>query len=235
MTVSKRDVTPVALVGPWRRPDYKADDIYPPFGCWDKMRAGGVNISGSRLLVHDVLWSLVAGGWDRAVNEFTPPCSPDEYRRFLHDLLDARGEFGRLLLVLAAAERMERDRDEADGDEHFATAHPRSNLCDCGRIPVSWWEDAEMRQPVIDQLRRCLAALEDDEADALVAYRSVALRYMADDTILDGRAVGRPITWCLNGAEITPAELDALRDLWRELGMPDELEDILAEETPDGR
>lgn len=162
MTLSKRDVTPVAKVSPWQRPDYKGDDIYPPFGCWDKMRAGSVNIGGTRLLAHDILWSITKDGWTRAVNEFAPACTPDEYRRFLHDLLDARGEFGRLLLTIAAAERAERDRDEAASDKHFATAHADSDMCDCGRIPVSWWEDPGMRQPVIDQLRRCLAALEED-------------------------------------------------------------------------
>lgn len=152
--------------GPWQRPDYHGDDIYPPFGCWDKMRAGGVNIGNTRQLVHDLIGSILTGGWDQAVSEFgDQACTDDDYGRFIHDLLGVRGEFGRLLLTLAAAEKAEHDKVEADSERHFAEVHPGSHLCDCGgRIPLAWWEDPDLSRPVAEQLRRCIDVLEPTDA-----------------------------------------------------------------------
>lgn len=150
--------------GPWQRPGYRGDDIYPPFACDDGMRAGGVNIGNTRQLVHDLLWSVVGGGWERAVSDYGEQCcTADDYARFLHDLLDVRGEFGRLLLTFAAAEKAEADKDEAAVSKHFAEVHPNEEVCDCETgVYRSWWEDPELSEPVVAQLRRCLDVLTDD-------------------------------------------------------------------------
>lgn len=152
--------------GPWQRPDYKGDDIYPGFGCWDKMRAGGVNIGGTRLLAHDILWSVITGGWDQAVSEFTPAVGADHYRRFLHDLLGVRGEFGRLLLTLAAAEKAEQERHDAVLDDATGGRGGLVNVTpgdpDAVQLPPAWWETPDLRQLVIDQLRRCLDVLTEE-------------------------------------------------------------------------
>lgn len=65
----------------------------------------------------------------------------DDLGQFLSDVLQLRGEFGRLLLVLADAER--RDRTHGDGFRRKA-----------------WWERRKRRKAVAEQLRRCLAVVE---------------------------------------------------------------------------
>ena len=68
---------------------YDGADIYPGFGVDDHMRAGGVNIGGTRQLVHDLLFTIVTHGWDAAVTNFgDQACTPADYARFLHNLLD---------------------------------------------------------------------------------------------------------------------------------------------------
>lgn len=150
--------------GPWRRPGYSGDDIYPPFACDDGMRAGGVNIGSTRQLVHDLTGAILMGGWDEAVDSYgEQACSSDDYGQFLHDLLDMRGEFGRLLLHLAAAVRLARERDDAKIDAHWAEAHPNAAMCDCMAVDhLAWHEDPDVYRPVVEQLRRCLAVLGHD-------------------------------------------------------------------------
>lgn len=153
--------------GPWQRPEYKGDTIYPGFGCWDQMRAGGVNIGSTRQLVHDLIGSIMEGGWDAAVDDYgEQSCSADDYCRFLYDLLNVRGEFGRLLLTLAAAERAETERETAVLDQATGGQGGIVNITpgdpDAVQLPPAWWEDPELKAPVVDQLRRCLAVLEDE-------------------------------------------------------------------------
>lgn len=147
--------------GPWQQPGYKGDDIYPGFGCDDGMRAGGINIGNTRQLVHDLIGSILEGGWDEAETDYgTQTCTDREYGRFLHDLLDMRGEFGRLLLLLAAAVRIAVIKDDAKVNAHWAEAHPGAQMCDCMAIDhLAWWEDPEVYGPVVEQLRRCLNVL----------------------------------------------------------------------------
>jgi hypothetical protein len=162
--------------GPWQRPGYDGADIYPPFACDDRMRAGGVNIGSTRQLVHDLLASIMEGGWEWAVESFGPQaCEPGDYARFLHDLLNVRGEFGRLLLTLAAAERAENDRHDAVLDEATGGKGGLVNITpgdpEAVELPPPWWESPDLIAPVVAQLRRCLAILDDDPEPVTPAER----------------------------------------------------------------
>jgi len=66
--------------------------------------------------------------------------------RFLYDLLEARGEFARLLLVIADAERRE-------------------------RVSTPWWETKLHRKRIAAQLRRCLAIVESPDNRRSGAHR----------------------------------------------------------------
>ena len=65
---------------------------------------------------------------------------------------------------LAAAVRANDIADEAKVQAHFAEAHPGESTCDCMTIDhVAWWQNPATAQPVIDQLKRCLAVLESTD------------------------------------------------------------------------
>lgn len=114
--------------------------------------------------IKGVTWCRVDGGWwctsaSRIANGYDADTALDEVVR----LLNVRGEFARLLLVLADAERREDDRTDAVLD---ATGEAVVDVTP-GRegavvLPPSWWEDAELAAPVIDALRRCLACLDGE-------------------------------------------------------------------------
>jgi hypothetical protein len=84
---------------------------------------------------------------------------------FLVDLLQARGELARLLLVIAEANRPDREPFQAWATEHFwaaADSEPSDPAETVGALPErppSWWEQADRRAVVVEQLRRCLHVL----------------------------------------------------------------------------
>lgn len=128
--------------GVWRDPPDETVDMYPGLVVADNRVTGSITIGVSRL----PMWALAWYSYDDAV--FAYP-QLDEYgwtgqrhHEFLHDLLEARGEFARLLLTLADAERC--DRLKPSGG-------------------VGWWRTRRHRKRVGDQLRRCLATLEGDD------------------------------------------------------------------------
>lgn len=66
----------------------------------------------------------------------------------------------------------------------------------------------------------------EELAERVAAYRTAALHYMDNRTIVvDRRGGGRVVTWGVGGREATPAEFDALADLCAEMGEPFEEDD----------
>jgi hypothetical protein len=130
------------MTGPWREPAEETEG-YPGFWVCDNGVGGALTIGRSRLSVEAVIWSLVEGGWQGVLAgwpyiEDTYGVTGDDMARFLAHLLHVPGEFARLLLVLADAERCEQASNQ--------------------RKP--WWHVKRHRKRVGDQLRRCLAVLE---------------------------------------------------------------------------
>ena len=76
-------------------------------------------------------WKDVQDSWD--VEEYH--YSAEEFSEFLYDLLEARGEFARLLLEIANANREN----------------------------IHWWTDSGLSERVRDQLQICADSLDTDE------------------------------------------------------------------------
>jgi hypothetical protein len=125
----------------WRDPAEQTSE-YPGLFVHDGRVTGSITAGQSRL----PLWAFAGWDWGEVVASYPQVeeygWTEQRHAGFLHHLLQHRGEFARLLLVLADAERRDREREEDD-----LTA------------PV-WWDDPDLSRPVIEQLRRCLAALE---------------------------------------------------------------------------
>ena len=134
------------MTGPWREPSDESIDLYPGLVVHDGRVAGAITTGRSRLPVSALVYEAIHGDWDDDVEFGWSPeanygWTADHMSDFLHDLLEVRGEFARLLLVLADGERIEREDDAEDG-----------------YLPLPWWE-TDHAAIVKDQLRRCLAAL----------------------------------------------------------------------------
>lgn len=133
---------------PWRKPNEETED-FPGFTVHDGRVSGSITFGQTRLPVWAIIGELVRGeGWkgclygygadDNSTDLFG--VSDTDLTEFLYNLLEMRGDFGRLLCVLADVERLEDDR----------YANP-------------WWEDRRARRRVADALRRCLAVVANDE------------------------------------------------------------------------
>lgn len=151
------------MTDPWRDPAEESDDLYPGLVVSDDRVTGSITAGRSRLPLWVVVptaaiqgWSEVEKGWEPSVYGWTA----DKTGEFLGHLLEQRGEFGRLLLVLADVERRE-DEQGQDG--------------------LPWWELDASRQRVVEQLRRCLAALEGPaELDRLHALAAELADFALD-------------------------------------------------------
>lgn len=133
----KRDWT--AYRGPWGEPRRSTTGLYPGLVLNDKVLSGSITAGHSRLplwamtfAVRDIQQILEDNfnnlhGWDA-----------EQFSGFIHELLEMRGEFGRLLLVLANAERLEGVR-EGRGDHD-----------------TPWWAHEPSRKRIAAQLRKCL-------------------------------------------------------------------------------
>ncbi len=136
----------------WRTPSEESTDLYPGLVVSDGRVSGSITAGRSRL----PLWALVADmvhtGWPAVESDFSPSSrydwGPKEMSAFLYNLLEARGEFGRLLLVLADVKRLDDAAAEHDG------------------FDIVWWANDVTRDRVIDQLRRCLDVLDPVIAEA---------------------------------------------------------------------
>jgi hypothetical protein len=131
------------MSGPWREPDEDSIGLYPNLVVHDGRVSGSITIGRSRLPLWAIIGEYSLGGWDGVLAgwdyiEADYKFTNRDFAAFLYYLLEQRGEFGRLLLVLADAERC----------EHRRPGGP------------AWWQTKRHRKRVADQMRRCLAVLE---------------------------------------------------------------------------
>lgn len=130
--------------GPWREPDEESAGLYPGLVVHDGRVSGSITVGQSRLPLWCFIYTAMHDGWDQVEAGWSPTehygFTADDLSDFLHDVLELRGEFGRLILLLAAGERSERVSRES--------------------WPKAWWEKQNHRKRVRDQLRRCLAVVE---------------------------------------------------------------------------
>lgn len=124
---------------PWREPYEESVDLYPGLVVHDGRVTGSITTGQSRLPLWAFVSTAIQRGWDEVERGWTPSdygWSEEEMALFLYCLLEMRGEFGRLLLVLADAER-----------------------CEVAGNGNPWWQTKRHRKRVATQMRRCLAAL----------------------------------------------------------------------------
>lgn len=141
---------------PWREPAEESIDLYPGLVVSDDRVTGSITIGPSRLPLWAIIHTAINGDWEDVERGWAPTehygYKGEDLCRFLHDLLDQRGEFGRLLLLLANAERVEEERFDA--------------LCDATpdgeTVPwrPGWWGQPDLSGPVLEQLKRCVEVLE---------------------------------------------------------------------------
>lgn len=154
---------------PYRDPPELSRDLFPGLSVWESRVTGSITINDSRLPLWAFIPTVLHQGWPAAddwIREGDYPEAKDQIIDFLYCLLEMRGEFGRLLLMLANAERVEGQRS----DEHFALqtpATPGGGIYNMsleegdGKTPwpESWWEMPDLVEPIRQQLQRCLDAL----------------------------------------------------------------------------
>lgn len=132
-------------VGIWRHPAEESLNLYPGLVVHDGRCVGSITAGVSRLPLWALIPAIIYQGWnaaclDYAVSDYHE-ISQTSMAEFLGSLLDQRGEFGRLLLILADVERRDRNRFDRGDDR-------------------AWHEIGRERGRVVRQLRRCLEALE---------------------------------------------------------------------------
>ncbi len=120
----------------WRKPSEENTDIYEGLVVQDNRVGGSITIRQSRLPLWTLVgtairenWSDVQDSWNVEDNDY----SADELADFLYHLLEMRGEFARLLLELA-------------------NANKQSDF---------WWIDEEICENVRHQLQKCLDSLSE--------------------------------------------------------------------------
>jgi hypothetical protein len=152
------------MTGPWREPAEETVGLYPELVVDDGRVTGSITFGRTRLPIWAPQWCL-----DDLEDYTTPDDTREAWQSaaesFIRDLLEARGEFARLLLVLADAERREHDRTGAVLDAHTGPDGGLVNVSpwdpDAVQLPPAWWDDPALYTPVADALRRCLTCLED--------------------------------------------------------------------------
>jgi len=119
----------------WREPSIQTNG-FPKLMVNDDVQTGSINVRGTRLPLWAIISTAINEGWNQVEKGWAPNkhygFGSEDLAHFLYCLLEQRGEFGRLLLVLANAE------------------HRNDN---------GWWEKPNSRHAVIRQLKRCLDAL----------------------------------------------------------------------------
>lgn len=127
----------------WREPREETLDLYPGLVVDDGRQSGSITFGQTRLPIWAVVAEAVYNGWESVTRSYRPvEFREEQFVGFLHNLLELRGEFARLLLVLADAERDDAERAEWQDD----------------REP--WWLHEPVRERVLEQLRRCVETLE---------------------------------------------------------------------------
>src|SRR5262249_20645981 len=96
----------------WRDPPEESIDLYPGLVVHDGRVSGSITFGRSRLPVWAIFPQVIYDGWARAEGDF--PQIRTEYgwdrlraSELMSHLMEMRGEFARLLCVLADADRQE--------------------------------------------------------------------------------------------------------------------------------
>lgn len=149
----------------WREPAEESVDLYPGLVVHDGRVSGSITAGPTRLPLWAFAgwdWSDVLAGWDYIETEYG--WTKQRHAGFLYDLLNVRGEFARLLLVLADAERRQMDREDDTTAPHGPVVQISIREGDGGVVlPRPWYEDPEWSAPVREQLQRCLDLLPVEE------------------------------------------------------------------------
>ena len=131
---------------PLRQPAEETENLYAGLCVCDDRVSGSITVGPSRLPLWAFVGTIVMENWEAVADEEDGdfPQVERDYgwtrqmmSDFLYYALQSRGEFGRLVLLLAEMNR----RSEADG--------------------AAWLLDADNRQQMKAQLQKCLDALED--------------------------------------------------------------------------
>ncbi len=129
----------------WREPEEESIGLYPGLVVHDGRVSGSITAGRSRLPLWVICATAIRETWQEVENSWPSVkdygFGEEDFAEFIYYLMEMRGEFGRLLLVLADAERRERAHDHLRDDR-------------------SWWEMPTVRIRILKQLRRCVAALE---------------------------------------------------------------------------
>lgn len=129
----------------WRRKAIETRG-FPKLMVHDDIVSGSINIRGTRLSLWAIISTAINEGWEHVERGWSPEkdynYSSQDLAHFLYCLLEQRGEFGRLLLLLANMERSERH-------------------------DLAWWENKNSRHRVMKQLQRCLDTLNQIEEEVM--------------------------------------------------------------------
>jgi hypothetical protein len=164
----------------WRDPSEETEN-FPGFFVHDGRMTGSITLGPTRLPLWTTIAYLLEGGYDYLAEHFDlGETTQEDLFDLLYNLLEVRGEFARLLLALANAERIEAERIDdviqtAADEDHPAVKHKDDDVIvtvimsddedEQLPMPDPWWKDDELKAPVIELLESCLAILKgtDDE------------------------------------------------------------------------
>jgi hypothetical protein len=125
-------------MGILRQPSEDTDNLYPGLTVCDDRVTGSINAGRTRLPLWAFIGTVVEESWVEANKNFeveSTGLSKRDLSDFLYNLLEMRGEFGRLLLLMAEAYRVGADE---------------------------WHDDPVLCRRMQEQLQQCLKALEDN-------------------------------------------------------------------------
>lgn len=127
-----------------REPAEESTDIYPGLVVHDGRVNGSITAGQSRLPLWALISSLTEGGFKQVAKDWENlhGLTEDNLGDFLYHLLEQRGDFARLILVLADVERRSLEIEETT--EYLS---------------VAWWLHPEMAGRVREALQRCLDVL----------------------------------------------------------------------------
>ena len=129
-----------------RQPAQESADLYPGLCVHDARVTGSITVGRSRLPLWAFVSMVIEDGWEAVVSEEDGwPYLEEKYgwtrqkmSDFLYYLVESRGEFGRLLLLMAEVERVKRENDGSP-----------------------WLHQEDLRLQMREQLQRCLDIMQD--------------------------------------------------------------------------
>jgi len=131
----------------WRRSPVETFG-FPKLSLNDNRVTGSITVRETRLPLWAIISTAICEGWEQVKRgwdiEEHYGYTKEDLTHFLYCLLEQRGEFGRLLMLLARVEDIETDM-------------------------VAWWEKPSSRKRVIKQLQRCLDTLNEIDKDITLA------------------------------------------------------------------